>query len=283
MKLHVWILKNRKLILLGTCAGFFSALLNGYSLKLVQGIFGRNSDQLTSSQDYAPILPSSGERNIVLAILLWAFATFFFNFSTEHISLQRLKSIQREQSETMMQFANNDEKIILAENLFFLTFLRYAGVGIRMALFAIILLRSGEKLFTANIIVSSLFILILVKNRYQKGESLGRKVHRVIPLADNPVDSENNPERLSIFIERKNLDSKLSFASSSVMIFLVLLPFLLSDLFGFGLINRISLFQFSAFLIFFSNATSLAVNSSEIGFRFSKYCHHFESDDEIES
>jgi hypothetical protein len=267
------------MILLGSSAGFFSALLNGYSLKLVQGDFGKDSHNLASSQNFAPMIPSSNERNIALAILLWAFATYFFNYSTERISLHRLMSTQRKRSETKVNLTENDEKIFLVENLFFLAFLRYAGLAIRMMLFAIILIKSHEILFITSAIVSSIIILIIVKKRYQQGESLGKKLQRLISPEDDSSDSINTSERLNIFIERKNLDSKIGFVSSTVMIFLVLLPFLLSDVFGYGLIDRISLFDFSTFLIFFGTASALAINSSEIGFRFSKYCNYFESDE----
>lgn len=268
LDLRSWIKLNSKLILSSCAVSFLSASVSGISLVLVQGVFGKEKAGSTSDLASRAIEILGENRAILLSILIWGLATYYLNNYNERITSIRLEAKRVERKSKNTKITAQERRLLTSESNFFEGFIGFANHGIRLTVFAAVLIQISPTLIKVDIALSILYLLFICKKRFQKGLQNGaedRRKRLELKAAGNEKDFS---QVFDLFIQRSWLSARLDKVQLSLFVLLILSPFLLSDIFSLDIIEEMTLLNFSTMLIFFSSALAMAIHAASLGFRF---------------
>jgi len=267
---YLWTVKNSNLMVISLILIFISSALSAFSLVLIQGVFGKESNDVVGYLSTTLISKLGSSWSILIAIISWSSYSILFREINEFLVNRRFKDILQSipSSDSSIKRKN---KSAIRQLQFSKSILDYLG-AILMTLFFVTTLFLVSTLIVNIILITSLiFTIILCIHRYQEGWILADGQIETNQSGSEDNTSKSVTNQLQFYIERTNSFIRIKNHQIILFIGLVMTPWILNGVGFIKVLESMSFFGFTALLMFYASAFRIVIQSAVIGYRFRMY------------
>lgn len=256
----------------GILVTLISTLLSALSLVLIQGVFGKDSEDLVGVLATSLIKKLDGSWSIVLAILSWGISTALLQEFNEFAIKRRVQNMWQE----LLRKGELDKKVgksVIKEAEFSKSLLNFTEAILMGTFFAIALISISPITINVVVMASAIIFLLFCKQRLDEGWGLADgQVSQGIDT-DKKFDSDDGASQLGFYVERIQSFLRLKNHQIVILVSLVFTPWLLNSFELINILDSISFFGFTALLMFYANSIRLVRQSAVIGYRLRLSLH----------